>query len=99
MTVLAPGSNVYHYDHIHVDLMRRHGGRRACNPDAVPGEVVAARAGGARYAGRRGNEPAVTGALAPRRPIPQRSRSDPDDERRQRALPLAEPGNDGADDD
>ena len=22
-TVLAPGSNVYHYDHIHVDLMRR----------------------------------------------------------------------------
>ena len=98
-TVLAPGSNVYHYDHIHVDLMRRHGGRRACNPDAVPGEVVAARAGGARYAGRRGNEPAVTGALAPRRPIPQRSRSDPDDERRQRALPLAEPGNDGADDD
>ena len=58
-----------------------------------------ARAGGARYAGRRGNDPAVTGALTPRRPIPQRSRSDPDDERRQRALPLAEPGNDGADDD
>src|SRR5262249_4609921 len=28
-TVLAPGSNVYHYDHIHVDLMRRSGGRRA----------------------------------------------------------------------
>jgi hypothetical protein len=98
-TVLAPGSNVYHYDHIHVDLMRRRDGRRACNPDAVPGEVVAARAGGARYAGRRGNEPAVTGALAPRRPIPPRSRSDSDDERRQRALPLAEPGNDGADDD
>jgi len=22
-TVLAPGSNAYHYDHIHVDLMRR----------------------------------------------------------------------------
>ena len=22
-TVLAPGSNIYHYDHIHVDLMRR----------------------------------------------------------------------------
>ena len=27
-TVLAPGSNVYHYDHIHVDLMRRSSGRR-----------------------------------------------------------------------
>jgi hypothetical protein len=43
-TVLAPGSNIYHYDHIHVDLMRRSSGRNACNPDAVPGEVVAARA-------------------------------------------------------
>jgi hypothetical protein len=50
-TVLAPGSNVYHYDHIHVDLMRRSSGRSACNPDAVPGEVVAARAAASgRYA-------------------------------------------------
>ena len=50
-TVLAPGSNIYHYDHIHVDLMRRSGGRNACNPDAVPGEVVAARAAASgRYA-------------------------------------------------
>ncbi len=30
-TVLAPGSNVYHYDHIHVDLMRR-ASRRADLP-------------------------------------------------------------------
>ncbi len=99
-TVLAPGSNVYHYDHIHVDLMRRRGGRRACNPDAVPGEVIAARAG-AKYAGRRGSEPSVTGSLTPRRSTPpKRQRSDPDDEDRSpRALPLAEPGNDGADDD
>src|SRR5262249_53182516 len=51
-TVLAPGSNAYHYDHIHVDLMRRAGGRRACNPHAVSGEEVAARARG-RYAGKR----------------------------------------------
>jgi len=43
-TVLAPGSNVYHYDHIHVDLMRRRDGHRACNPHAVSGEEVAARA-------------------------------------------------------
>ena len=34
-TVLAPGSNVHHYDHIHVDLMRRRDGHRACNPHAV----------------------------------------------------------------
>ncbi|MDF2995574.1 MAG: Extensin family protein [Xanthobacteraceae bacterium] len=31
-TVLAPGSNVYHYDHIHVDLMRRSSGRGICQP-------------------------------------------------------------------
>ena len=49
-TVLAPGSNVYHYDHIHVDLMRRarrrrdlpagrdvgRGGRRARRRSAIP---------------------------------------------------------------
>ena len=44
-TVLAPGSNVYHYDHIHVDLMRRRDGHRACNPHAVSGEEVAAARG------------------------------------------------------
>jgi len=42
-TVLAPGSNRFHYDHIHVDLMRRASGRRICQPGAVDGEVVAAR--------------------------------------------------------
>ena len=43
-TVLAPGSNRYHYDHIHVDLMRRASGRRICQPGAVDGELIAARA-------------------------------------------------------
>jgi hypothetical protein len=43
-TVLAPGSNAFHYDHIHVDLMRRSSGRRICQPGAVSGEEVAARA-------------------------------------------------------
>ena len=43
-TVLAPGSNQYHYNHIHVDLMRRASSRRICQPGAVDGEVVAARA-------------------------------------------------------
>lgn len=43
-TVLAPGSNRFHYDHIHVDLMRRDSGRTICNPDAVSGEVIAQRA-------------------------------------------------------
>jgi hypothetical protein len=48
-TVLAPGSNAYHYDHMHVDLKQRQG--IVCKPDAIPGEVAAARAGG-RYGGR-----------------------------------------------
>ena len=60
-TVLAPGSNVYHYDHIHVDLMRRASRRSICEPAAVSGEEIAARAGQRNpYAAR---EPGVTGAL------------------------------------
>jgi Extensin-like protein C-terminus len=60
-TVLAPGSNVYHYDHIHVDLMRRASGRVICQPAAVSGEQIAARAGQRNpYASR---DPNVTGSL------------------------------------
>jgi hypothetical protein len=43
-TVLAPGSNAYHYDHMHVDLMRSPS--VVCQPAAIPGEVAAARASG-----------------------------------------------------
>ncbi len=60
-TVLAPGANIYHYNHIHVDLMRRASGRRICEPAAIPGEVVAERAR-ARYAARNG-DPGVTGSI------------------------------------
>lgn len=61
-TVLAPGSNVYHYDHIHVDLMRRASRRLICQPAAVSGEEVAARAQRRNpYANNR--DPSVTGAL------------------------------------
>ncbi len=35
-TVLAPGSNVFHYDHIHVDLMRHAKGRTICKPAPKP---------------------------------------------------------------
>jgi hypothetical protein len=65
-TVLAPGSNQYHYDHMHVDLMRRASGRIICEPAAIPGEAAAARAGG-RYGWRPG-APAVTGSIAARKP-------------------------------
>jgi hypothetical protein len=45
-TVLAPGSNAYHEDHMHLDLMRRSGGRSICEPAALPGEAASFRAGG-----------------------------------------------------
>ena len=44
-TVLAPGSNSHHADHFHVDLMRRSSGRVICQPAAISGDQVAARAG------------------------------------------------------
>jgi hypothetical protein len=67
-TVLAPGYNVYHYDHIHVDLMRRASGRHPCRPNAIPGEVVAAKAR-AVYASKHGS-PAYTGSIAARDKAP-----------------------------
>ncbi len=61
-TVLAPGSNQYHYDHIHVDLMRRASGRVICEPAAISGEQIAARAQRRNpYASSR--DPYVTGSL------------------------------------
>jgi hypothetical protein len=63
-TVLAPGSNAAHYNHIHVDLRRR-SGRDICSPQAISGEEVAARAGG-RLAARRGQDPAFTGWVVQR---------------------------------
>ena len=60
-TVLAPGYNIYHYDHIHVDLMRRESGRRPCRPDAIAGEVVAAKAR-AHYASQH-RGPTYTGSI------------------------------------
>ena len=66
-TVLAPGSNAHHEDHIHVDLMRRASQRVICQPAATSGEEVAARAAGRNpYATSR--EPYVTGALGSRKP-------------------------------
>ena len=60
-TVLSPGSNQFHYDHIHVDLMRRASGRRICQPGAVDGDVVASRARmNPRYASSRPVEPPPT---------------------------------------
>ncbi|HEX5509372.1 MAG TPA: extensin family protein [Pseudolabrys sp.] len=63
-TVLAPGYNIYHYNHIHVDLMRRASGRHPCRPNAIPGEVAAAKARAHYAATHRG--PAYTGSIRKR---------------------------------
>lgn len=83
-TVLAPGYNAAHYDHIHVDLMRRSSGRRPCRPNAISGEVVAAKAR-AIYAAKHGT--AYTGSIG--KPGTQKPG----------AKPVAVPGADGLDDD
>jgi hypothetical protein len=98
-TVLAPGSNKYHYNHIHVDLMRRRNGYRACNPHKTSGETVAARAR-ARYGAKRGGEPSVTGSVSLRRLPSPPSRIAPHayaEEPKKRKLPFAVPGSDGED--
>ena len=95
-TVLAPGSNAFHYNHMHVDLMRRQSGHRACNPQAVSGDEVAARLG-FHLAARR-LDPAVTGSIkehrtaAPGKPIRPSAYAE---HRSDRDLPDAVPGADG----
>jgi len=87
-TVLGPGSNVYHYDHLHLDLMRRSSGRSICNPAAVPGDVIASHMGYGRD---------VTGSLGARAARLTGSGRDTEQERAsyERKLPRAEPGADG----
>ena len=84
-TVLAPGSNAFHYDHMHVDLAHHASGRSICEPRPIPGDLIA-----------RGRGSFVTGSVEPieshpvgrvrhRRPYPQTD---------ERFLPLATPGED-----
>lgn len=72
-TVLAPGSNIYHYDHIHVDLMRRKSRRTICQPAAASGEEIAGRAGQRNpYASR---DAYVTGSIGGRKSVTHRHKS------------------------
>jgi Extensin-like protein C-terminus len=88
-TVLAPGANVYHYNHIHVDLMRHAGRRFICEPGAIPGEVAAARAR-SQYAAQHHYYPGTTGSIRAKLSRPSPAYSGRDDDR----LPIAEPGDD-----
>jgi extensin-like protein len=91
-TVLAPGANVYHYNHIHVDLMRHYNGRHICEPAAIPGEVVAERARShfaAQHPGEHYNDPGVTGSIKVRALAHAAAKGQDDD-----SLPEAVPGDD-----
>jgi hypothetical protein len=93
-TVLAPGYNVYHYNHIHVDLMRRRNGRHACEPTPVRGDEVATRLG-AHVAARQND---VTGSLSQRRgALPRGHASSYSERKSDRDPPDAVPGADGED--
>ena len=95
-TVLSPGYNAAHYNHIHVDLMRRESGRHPCRPDAIPGEVAAAKARSI-YAGKQ-RGPAYTGSIATKArgkepvAVPGEDGYVADDERRVDRIDFAKPG-------
>jgi hypothetical protein len=84
-TVLAPGANIYHYDHIHLDLMRRYGGP-ICQPPSISGEVVAERVR-AQYSSY--GDPNTTGSISKK--LKRALGFSSDDEDRS---PLAGPGED-----
>jgi hypothetical protein len=83
-TVLGPGSNAFHYNHFHLDLMRHARGRSICNPAPIPGDAVASRPG----------NPLVTGSIAPQG-RPTRALGFADEHRLvDDRLPVAVPGED-----
>jgi hypothetical protein len=65
-----------------VDLMRRDSGRHPCRPDAISGEVAAAKARATYAAKQRG--PAYTGSIPMVAPAPVAGK-----------IPVAVPGADG----
>jgi hypothetical protein len=81
-TVLAPGSNAFHYDHMHVDLARHASGRSICEPAPIPGDFIA-----------RARGPLVTGSVEPR-PVERVRRRAAHHQTDERFLPLAVPGED-----
>ncbi len=86
-TVLGPGSNVYHYNHLHLDLMRHANGRVICKPAAIPGDAVASRRGMPLVTGAVGAIGRATGFAPERAPMPLETLPNP-------VLPPAEPGAD-----
>jgi hypothetical protein len=79
-TVLAPGSNAFHYDHFHVDLMRRASGRSLCQPESVSADVIAARAARERGLRPQRKDIPYTGTVGARGGRPAIHSADDDDD-------------------
>jgi hypothetical protein len=77
-TVLAPGSNPAHYNHIHVDLRKR-AGRDICSPRAISGDEVAMRAGGGAAASHQYG-PSFTGSVVVNEHSSKKSQHSEEDE-------------------
>ena len=86
-TVLAPGSNAFHYDHMHVDLAHHASGRTICEPRPIPGDLIA-----------RGRGQLVTGSVetypVEPRSVERARRHPPHHQTDERFLPIAVPGED-----
>ena len=71
-TVLGPGSDGYHEEHVHVDLAERRGGYRLCEWDVRSPASAAAQTGVARStAPELANVPRITGTIAAPVPLPR----------------------------
>jgi len=93
-TVLAPGSNTYHSDHMHVDLMRRSGGQVICEPAAISGDAAFARAGGHFGPARVGETPYKRSLALTRSPPPTTRLPTDQRDARGRELPSTVAGRD-----
>lgn len=96
-TVLGPGADAFHYDHLHMDLARRRSGRVVCKPAPIPagpapGDLIAERSG--RRGPGLGVDPVVTGSIRKSRPAFAADRTPIDMALPGGRLPRAEPGAD-----
>lgn len=79
-TVLAPGSDAFHYNHIHMDLARRTSGRAVCKPVLKWTSPLVASNDAGRPSGRAGRDhgaPSTVADAGYAYPAPTTSRSSP----------------------
>ena len=71
-TVLGPGSDGYHEEHVHVDLAERRGGYRICEWDVrSPASAVAQTGASKSITAELAGDPRITAAIAAPVPLPR----------------------------